>query len=79
MFSCKRASLFSDFVELLLVPDCTYRITLPILGVWEHRCMYMYEGLDGGGSGIHCSLNILAYYSSHKKFGLFIKIRPIVH
>ena len=40
--------------------------------------MYMYEGLDEG-SGIHYSLNILAYYSSHKKIGLFIKIRPVVH
>ena len=40
----------------------------------------MYEGLDGGG-GVWYSLFIknLAHYSSHLNFGLFVKIRPIIH
>ena len=40
------------------------------------------EGLDGGGGGgVWYSLFIknLAHYSSHKNFGLFVKIRPTIH
>ena len=41
----------------------------------------LLEGLDGGGggSGVHYSLKKLTDYSSHSDFGLFIKIRPIIH
>ena len=39
----------------------------------------MGGGGGGGGSGIHYSLKNLALYSSHLNFGLFIKIRPIIH
>ena len=39
-----------------------------------------YEGLDGGGgSGIPYSLKILPIIHLINLFGLFLKIRPIIH
>ena len=37
----------------------------------------IFEGVDWG-SGIHYSLKNLVHYSSHKTFGLFVKIRPTI-
>ena len=39
----------------------------------------LHEGLDGGGVWYSLFVKKLAHYSSHSNFGLFIKIRPIIH
>ena len=49
----------------------------PLSPLWIRTC----DHLRGSGWGVWYSLFIknLAHVSSHKNFGLFIKIRPIIH
>ena len=50
-----------------------------LLPLWIRTCDYLRGFGWGGGVWYSLFIKNLAHYSSHKKFWLFIKIRPVIH